>query len=93
MVSNVKSLEQLQSWSVFPNPSEGLSQIQISLDNQIKDARIQLMDLQGRLIQGVFQGQLAVGEHQFELAIPKKGIYLLSIQSSQGINTQKVIRL
>ncbi len=68
------------NWNLFPNPSEGTSELTCSIvDNH--DARIILVDASGRLIEAIYAGPLQAGPHSFEISPTdkSKGTYFVVI--------------
>lgn len=73
-------------FKVYPNPSSG--KVQIELSDPIQNGfRIKLMDLNGKL---VFEGECHNNLCELNLELPG-GMYLLNIESEEGIVTQKLI--
>jgi Zn-dependent metalloprotease len=67
---------------VYPNPSTGIIQVQ----NAVAGMSYRLLDLQGRVIlEGDLQGSI------IDLQAAAKGVYLLELQSTQGLQYSKVV--
>lgn len=79
--------EEVESlFKVYPNPSSG--QLQIELSDQLQNGfRIKLMDLNGKL---VYESESHNNLCELNLELPG-GMYLLNIESEEGIITQKLI--
>tara|TARA_Y100001954_G_scaffold239233_1_gene312216 strand:+ start:1546 stop:3657 length:2112 start_codon:yes stop_codon:yes gene_type:complete len=70
------------NWFLYPNPSEtGISNLSCSII-QAHDAEIKIVDVQGRILEQVYNGNLQSGQHNFELNQADKttGTYFLVIE-------------
>jgi len=70
------------NWSLYPNPSEnGVSNLSCSTI-LAHDAVIKLVDIQGRIVEQVYSGNLQSGQHNFELNPDDKsrGTYFVIIE-------------
>ncbi len=67
---------------VFPNPSAGITQLQLSL-SQESEYRIDLMDIDGQIIENLQAGELKAGSHRFTFNTQglSPGLYFYSIRS------------
>lgn len=77
--------------NVFPNPATDKVFVPIIIEKPIV-ATIQLFDVTGRLVQTVFKGKIN-GSYieSIDVSELSKGIYFLSLQTKEGIQTQKII--
>jgi hypothetical protein len=78
---------------VSPNPVTTDLNLSFELTTSSR-VNISIMDLNGRLVSLIFEGQLASGEHTLTHNIANqlsKGLYLLSLQTEQGVMTKKVV--
>lgn len=77
---------------VFPNPVQAIANIQINLP-QSADVRLELMDLQGRLVFAQDRGYLVSGKQSFEVEFPTLavGTYTLKVTAEDFISTQVLI--
>ena len=73
---------------VFPNPSNG----RIIILNGTQDNLIQLdlMDINGRLIQSV-KGPILIGDNSYDFSSMVAGIYFLNIKGEKGVISKKLI--
>lgn len=72
-------------WSVYPNPSSGICQIE--LGNQDTDMHIEIRDLRGQLVQ-----LIPVQNNQLSIELESAGIYLVNLcQGQEILDTQKLI--
>ncbi|HRI61200.1 MAG TPA: hypothetical protein PK228_15780, partial [Saprospiraceae bacterium] len=61
-----------------------------------QNARLEVFDLSGKRVKTIFAGELAVGEHRFELFGEglSAGIYFVQMQCMEGIGfCRKVVKL
>ncbi len=80
----------------YPNPFNGLAHLEVQLP-RAAEVVLSIYDLQGRLIQNIFRGQLTAGTHQFvwnatdnQSRPVASGMYLAILQSK---NYRKVFKL
>ena len=74
--------------SIDPNPSEGLIMIDFNIDEPVK--MIRLFDLSGRLMKS-WSKQEFIKSRQLDLSSFPSGIYMIEIQTSTTVVTQKLI--
>ncbi len=76
----------------YPNPSQGLVQIDFELI-QSSPVQLQIRDMQGKLLQQTSYGQLAAGEHRQELNLNglMAGMYLIQLQTGKQSQFTKLI--
>jgi hypothetical protein len=88
-----KNTLKVSSFKVYPNPANTNATVSFTLPEAI-DGRITLVDLAGRERQ-VLQPQtsFAKGQHsiQVDLSNVPEGIYLLTLYSNKGVQTQRMI--
>ncbi len=80
-------------FKVFPNPVSSVSQIYFNL---LENASVQLdlIDLTGRTIQNVFNGNLNTGEQTFEIdnsQFSTKGVYFVRLTVNGATSVQKIL--
>lgn len=77
---------------VYPNPMDEIAFVAFSVTEKCY-LKIELMDLQGRKIQAIAEGNFEAGDHQLHLLAEDlpAGIYLLQVKTNSGIATQKII--
>lgn len=74
---------------VFPNPCNG-KVILVVPSGQAQTAVLILMDLSGRVITGI-STDVPQGNNLFQVTFSRTGVYLVSVQTSQGISGFKII--
>lgn len=70
---------------VFPNPASQTIQIK-GIDMQLREANYQLIDLTGKTIK---QGKL--NAETIDISALPKGIYMLSLNTNEGVLTEKIV--
>jgi hypothetical protein len=75
--------ENEKTWSVYPNPTEGMVRIQ-----GLPQSVVRIFDANGKLL---FSGTISEGQ-SLDLSSYPSGCYLLDIQSAEGSHWQKVIK-
>jgi hypothetical protein len=76
---------------VFPNPATYEVFIPIVIEKPII-ATIQLFDITGRMVLNIFEGKIFSNYNEsIDVSELSKGIYFLSLQTEEGIQTQKII--
>ncbi len=83
----------LTNFKAYPNPAQNQLSVSFELPDAI-NGRISLVDLAGRERQVLHQqSQFAAGSHQFDfdLSSVAEGIYLLTLYSDKGVQTQRLM--
>lgn len=80
--------------SAYPNPTQGLTTLRIKIKEEAPFS-IQLYDMNGRLIESIFTGNLISGTSEFRINLDayQSGIYLVKIISRNQNETVKVQKL
>lgn len=67
-------------WNLYPNPSEDVSTLSCTTVAE-HNAQITLLDASGRIVEAIYDGKLAKGEHQFTVSPREKsaGTYFVMI--------------
>ncbi|NNE28147.1 MAG: T9SS type A sorting domain-containing protein, partial [Saprospiraceae bacterium] len=76
----------------FPNPSSTRSTLTVSLDAE-KDIRLEIIDLNGQILQNIHQGVLPIGKTKFEIGVSEipSGLYFVRIVGPQIREVQKLL--
>ncbi len=87
----VKPVAFVNTFSVFPNPGNGLFSVQI---NQIvsKQAKLEIFDVQGNLIL-VQENVSSASPQMIDLQNKAKGVYMLKISTGETSHFQKIVIL
>ena len=88
-------MDQVQSWSVFPNPSQGYDQINIRLQ-LLSDLEVgvQVADLTGRQLKWIPMRRYPAGNHIVEVSVADlpSGVYLISlVDPARQIETRRLV--
>lgn len=92
-VANVNEVNSIVgNIALFPNPTSDQLNINIDIE-QSADYSIELLDLAGRQIQSVFNGDLSQGSYQFNIkkGSLQSGTYLIRISTEQGSIIERVV--
>lgn len=91
--SSVAEIETVESASVFPNPANGVSTLEINLTSD-EDLDIQIVDQLGRVSKNVFSGTLNAGQNAVELDVTNMaaGLYNVVVRKMEA-NQVNTIRL
>jgi len=91
--NSVSSIDMtLNEFSIYPNPTTSELNIKIDLQNSSK-VNISIMDMSGRVVSTVLQNELSAGTHVYSHDVStqlSKGMYFITVQTEQGITTQKL---
>jgi hypothetical protein len=82
--------------SLYVHPNPGNARFSITLDMPGPDpVKAGIYDLSGRLVEELYNGNLNAGEQSFiwEASENPSGIYLLHVESSEWLKTQKIVLL
>ncbi|MBI3509408.1 MAG: T9SS type A sorting domain-containing protein [Bacteroidetes bacterium] len=83
----------IENFAIYPNPAGDNTNISFGAEKTM-NASITIMDVTGRIVKNVYDGQLASGEHQFPVSTAEldAGIYFVQLTTSEGKSiTQKMI--
>ncbi|MEX2483701.1 MAG: DUF1501 domain-containing protein [Brumimicrobium sp.] len=78
---------------VYPNPCG--SKATLKMNGQGGHAKIEIFDMQGRLMKSVFEGNLTLATHHIPLEVDelKKGTYSIKIQQQSGVESVQMIKM
>ena len=84
----VTDIESLQSSRVYPNPATDLTTLEFNL-NAGTDLKIEVINTLGQVVETIAQQNYQAGIHTVEVNVAKwsAGLYLLRMQSDQGVQT------
>ena len=77
---------------VFPNPASAIAVVPVHSDKAM-NARLELVDLLGKQVDILFEGELSKGESKFFLHAERyrPGIYFLVLKAENGVQTQRIV--
>jgi len=76
LMSNVRELTK-EELNIFPNPSDGLFQVQVS--DELLNSEMEIIDIQGRVIKNI-----SLSQGNFSFNIKEAGIYAISVKTENG---------
>lgn len=85
-VSGVMTPEDgINSLNVYPNPAQDNTMVEFTTENR-ENVNVEIIDLNGKVVQNVFAGELSNGTHQFpvQTAELSAGIYLVRLVTDEG---------
>lgn len=80
-------------FNIMPNPTSSGADVRFTL-SESNQVNIEVLDILGKKIANVYNGQLNNGQHNFtinENLISKAGMYFVRIQSNNGISTKRLV--
>ena len=88
-ITSTKNINNYKNLIISPNPTSKILNIQFESDEK---SNYHVLDLQGRIVQiGAFKNTNL--SHQIDVSSYKKGVYILSVQNSQGsVNRNFVVK-
>ncbi|MAT55640.1 MAG: hypothetical protein CMN32_14280 [Saprospirales bacterium] len=83
----------LTTFSLTPNLTSGNTLLKLRLESSLEDATVEIMNLQGVVVEKVFDGFLSSGVHHFNLNLDQlpKGQYLVKLAGNKGIKVQRLV--
>lgn len=85
----ISSVEDNNTVSVFPNPSNGV--IHLNFQKELPDVMIKVSDFSGKILYSEKHQQIVPGVKTLELSNMPPGLYLLTIYSENSYNTYKLV--
>ncbi len=92
--SNKEVLAGQVNMQVTPTIIQDVANINLTLETQLKDAKISILDMTGKELTTIFSGDLAAGTQTIALdrsTIQNSGMYLVQLTTTAGILTKKVV--
>ncbi|MCB0850931.1 MAG: T9SS type A sorting domain-containing protein, partial [Bacteroidetes bacterium] len=80
--------------SVYPNPFDSNVLVELQLD-QTDDIRLEVVNLQGKLIYSLEKINIPAGIHQITWNAPSnlaQGLYMLNLRTKNGFYNQKLLK-
>jgi hypothetical protein len=95
-VTSTVSLEEFlinQSLRVYPNPSRDVFHLEFNMEG-VRDLYVRLLSPTGQVLYNQYQGKSAAQfKSTFDLSGHASGIYILQVQTDQGIVNRRLIRM
>lgn len=77
---------------VFPNPTTDKLDLQVQFTEEEATVTYLLSNVQGQIVEMVSKKQIINDQHQFEMSDLSAGVYFLSIKTSKGTKTHKIVK-
>ena len=79
---------------VYPNPTQGVLNINFELANSAASTQIKLVDIKGRTVKQIAEDFVGRGFNRAQVDITNlpTGIYFLTIQSGDSVITKRVVK-
>lgn len=91
--TGIQDLESATGFNIFPNPIDESTVVSFSLSSK-QNINVKILDLLGREISTVFNGEMQEGDHQFAIGEQSKlssGIYFVNVNVEGRSFTKKMI--
>ncbi len=89
--TGVEALTLDNKMDIYPNPTSDIVNVQIDLVEQVKNARINIVDMAGRVIFSKSYSNLLQGDFQFNIGNLSDGVYQLNLVTDKGVRTNKFV--
>lgn len=89
-----QEIEEISAWIVFPNPTAGSNEVNIHITaNNTFDANINLIDVNGRLVNALGQHTITNGNNSLAISVANlpQGVYNLILTSEEGITNKRIV--
>lgn len=80
----------IQSFSITPNPSDGIATLDVQLANT-DDFSVAIYDLSGKMLTENIQTNISHYQHTFHLETLSSGIYIVKVKTSKGEIAEKIV--
>ncbi len=85
-------MPELVDFEIAPNPSAGQFRIRIDLENA-EEITVFVTDMMGRRVATLLENQkVAHFDHALDLTAQHNGVYLVNVQSRNGVSVQKIVK-
>jgi len=90
----IDEMHSIQSLTIYPNPTNQLSVVELDLAEAESRMDVRLIDLSGRQLKNIYSGFMPAGNQRIELDLSalESGVYLIQFSSSSGSFTQKIVK-
>jgi len=92
--TSVKSIEEIVSFNIFPNPTTEEAIVRYSVTKTTK-VELEIINESGKVIEKISLGKKAKGDYEYQLNLTTKenGIYILHVHTDKGNSSKKIIKL
>lgn len=89
----IKENDLLEQMSIFPNPASNEVNLSFVVKETNSQFSIKILDVVGKEISNVFNGELVAGSHQYNIntSVYSSGIYFIAINNGASIRLEKLI--
>ncbi|RMG69982.1 MAG: T9SS C-terminal target domain-containing protein [Bacteroidetes bacterium] len=88
--TSINGLLGLNEFVVFPNPSQGMVQVQVELDRS-EALTVEVFNFRGQLVRSRRANAVSRFETSFDLSQEAAGIYMIKVTTAQGSVTEKLM--
>jgi len=89
----IEGIEEIESWQINPNPLRSDQRLTIQLNAaETMDTQLSIMDISGKTLKQ-FSSSIQSGQNQIQIDTQDliEGIYIISLQTDNGVLTKKLI--
>lgn len=79
----------VQKFSTYPNPSDGT--VHLQFENTVQLKKIVIRNLKGKVVKKIDPANNTLGKTTIDLSRLPTGFYLLSVISSEGMVSRKIL--
>jgi hypothetical protein len=93
-ISTLLKFDELNTWSVFPNPFIDLLNIEVDLNKNNTEVEIEIVDVLGRKIENIYSGKLNEGNHKFYFNLKEnhsESIYFVRMIMNDKVLVKSVV--
>ena len=90
--SNTAQVELSAEMDIFPNPTSDWLNITLKAKENLVDARVQIMTMNGQIVHQEAIATSTTWNQSIHIANYANGLYLVQIQTAQGILTRKLVK-
>lgn len=83
----------VEKFIIYPNPAENEVKLSLKNNNVVEDFNIKIYDVVGKVIDKVYSGTLAIGEHQYNINTSdyNSGVYFINLNNGVQNKIEKLI--
>ncbi len=91
---NVQEITAINTWTAFPNPTTGQSELNINVEaNNAFEANVRLLNVGGQMVQDLGIRAFANGSNSFTVNVADlpQGVYTISMTSAEGTSNKRIV--
>ncbi len=89
--TNTNQISDISNFTVAPNPTNGLLNLNIET-SQMEDMQIRIYNLNGQMVMNTYLEKANNIQKTIDLSSQANGVYMVSLITSKGIITRKVVK-